>query len=95
MRPGAYSLFFRMHTTSLGFDDVSDLSLRNSTIILRLGQRGLAHHLTEAYIIYTSCDVIYSSDGSSNVSGNRFPSNCNTVNRKCSKKTFVVVIVSS
>ena len=31
MRPGAFSLFFRMHTTSLGFDDVSDLSLRNST----------------------------------------------------------------
>ena len=28
-------------------------------LILRLGQRGLAHHLTEAYIIYTSCDVIY------------------------------------
>ena len=32
MRPGAFSLLFRMHTTSLGFDDVSDLSLRNSTI---------------------------------------------------------------
>ena len=31
MRPGAFSLLFRMHTTSLGFDDVSDLSLRNST----------------------------------------------------------------
>ena len=32
MLPGAFSLLFRMHTTSLGFDDVSDLSLRNSTI---------------------------------------------------------------
>ena len=31
VRPGAFSLLFRMHTTSLGFDDVSDLSLRNST----------------------------------------------------------------
>ena len=33
MRPGAFSPLFRMHTTSLGFDDVSDLSLRNSTMV--------------------------------------------------------------
>ena len=32
MRPTAFFLLFRMHTTSLGFDDVSDLSRRNSTI---------------------------------------------------------------
>ena len=42
VRPGAFSLLFRMHTISLGFDDVSDLSLRNSTKTrVQLGEQNL------------------------------------------------------
>ena len=51
MRPGAFSPLFRMHTTSLGFDDVSDLSLRNSTNVRRIVRA--RRHLDRQFVVAT------------------------------------------